>query len=242
MSGGLEGAANIWNINHSFGAIAYSRSSGRFDCSWWCTSYDEANRTALSRCGAGGEIVVNGQNYHLALALGSAGSWGTGKNVNARYARREALRNCGRYGSNARIVLLVQTFHGVKQKEEMPAGPTAPLADQSDPGELLLQRVGWGAISCSPSTRLYSYAINESSAESAGSTAIRNCRQPDAIALTTGFNTHLALARCSGGFGSGRSDNSAEAEQAALRRCAAHGFSPQVLLVLHTLRGVEKTV
>lgn len=226
-----------------YGAIAYSPSTGRIGWDWRRGSWNEAAQNALFQCGVGAEIVISGGGY-MALALGSGGAWGTGRGTDPKKAKQEALANCSRYGTGARIALVLHGLHGAYELDETASAVPTTVASQFNPTEAheaFLQRNGWGALSCSSGSRLYSYAINESSAASAELAAVQNCRQPDAVAVISGFNTHLALARCRGGFGAGQSQDAQEAEQAALRSCLRHGHDPQILLILHTLSGVIKT-
>lgn len=239
----LADYAQAWFMNNSHGAVAYNRSTGRFGYSWRCDGYGQAYQIALSNC-SGGEIVSWGQNVFLALAKGANGSWGTGINVSPKRAKREALRNCSQRGQNARIVLLLQTLQGVRELEQTPAAE--PPIQQGDPHQIFLQRVGYGAFSVSPSSGLYSYATGQSSIETAQAAAVRNCRQAgarasDAVAVVSGFNTCLALARCNGVFGSAQSDDIHQARQGALQSVAGYGPDPEIVLVIHTIGGVKQT-
>jgi Domain of unknown function (DUF4189) len=229
-AGGIEGNFTAWYMNRSFGAIAYSATTGRYDGSWNCGSYADACHAALSRCGHGAQIVAHCQNGYLALALGSAGC-GADYNVNKRHARRNALKKAGRH---ARIVILLHSYRGIE--EQIP--PTDPPVTVKSYQELY----GWGAISYSPKTGLYSFSFRNTSAESAAQAAVDNCNRQsdDAVVLIAGCNTFLALARCEGGFGAGGDYYAAQAEQIALHNCSAHGSRPRIVLLLHTHEGPAK--
>jgi hypothetical protein len=244
MSYTLADYAMAWYQNHNFSAIAYSDASDSLSWSWKCGSFDEANRVALSRFTTGGQILYSGRGGYIAFAMGPTRVWGAASHGSQNKARKQALANCRKHDSAARIVLVLHTIRGVVERYDLPSragsAQTQPVpADPAEGYQRYLQTVGWGAISCSPSTRLYSYAFGNSSAENAELVAVRNCKQPDAKAIVSGFDTFLALARCPGGFGAGRSDTHSEAGQLALRSCATHGQKPELLLIINTVRGDE---
>ena len=85
-----------------------------------------------------------------------------------------------------------------------------------------------------------SYSQNQDGAESAAREAIRNCHQPGAVALLSGYDSYLAVVRCSGHFAGGRSNDPGKAEQLALAESAQFGPDPELLLLLHTRQGIIK--
>ena len=238
------GRAFLYNRARSFGAIAYSPSIRRTGCSWEQTSVAEARRVALHWCSAAdARIVVEGQLTYLALAVALDGRYGWAADSRSRRAERTALRYCE--GPSPRIVVLLDTLRGLITLEDPPQKSKEQFAQEAREAheaayEIFLQRTGWGAIACSRATMRFSYSQNQDGAESAVREAIRNCNQPDAVALISGYDSYLAVVRCSGNFAGGRSNDPDKAEQLALAEGAQFGPSPEPLLLLHTRQGVIK--
>jgi hypothetical protein len=171
----VEGLAANWC---SFGAVAYSQSTGRWGCSWNLTSPDLALQAAIADCGPGAEGLTWGRHIYIALAVASNGAAAADASATPKYAKRHALRKC--QGPNARIILVVQTLWGIKEQTARPPLSTATPTPQSSVGndyKLFVQRTGYGAIAVSPRSGLYSYVAHQSSIEDAELAAVRNCRQ-----------------------------------------------------------------
>lgn len=98
----------------SFGAIAYSPSSGAWGWSSDYGSRGQAERRAIRECrnrGSGCRNAIWFRNACGALAKGNNGGWGANWGNNRNQARSKALRTCRSYGNRGcRIVEAVCSF------------------------------------------------------------------------------------------------------------------------------------
>lgn len=78
----------------SYGAIAYSPSTGSIGTSWNCRNFPQAEALARWNCGVDDAVVVSVRNGYCALALADDGSWGTGYGATRRQAELRVLRSC----------------------------------------------------------------------------------------------------------------------------------------------------
>ncbi len=79
----------------AYGAVAISRSTGRFGSSYNYDTRAQAERRALSECGTRDARVLTWvANKYLALARGPGNSFGSGHASTERGAQREALHRC----------------------------------------------------------------------------------------------------------------------------------------------------
>jgi serine/threonine-protein kinase len=102
-------AANI--LIRSFGAIAYSPSTGRYGWSYQAIDRPTAERIAIDSCGASDAmVVVWGTKAFLALAIADAGAYGWGWDETPSGAQQRALAGC--QGANPRIAVVFDTRRG----------------------------------------------------------------------------------------------------------------------------------
>jgi serine/threonine-protein kinase len=100
----------------SYGAIAYSPTTGRYG--WSCRAPERATaeKIAINSCGtADATIVVWGGDTHLALALGDGQAYGSAWDANRSRAEQKALETCSRYGTNCRVALQIDTRRKLEQ-------------------------------------------------------------------------------------------------------------------------------
>jgi hypothetical protein len=83
----------------SYGAIAYSPSTGKSGTSWNYSCVDEATRAAVGFCGQGDcDWVRWVGDQCAALAVASNGATGDAANSNRGLAEYTALQTCANYG------------------------------------------------------------------------------------------------------------------------------------------------
>ena len=96
---------------NGYGAIAFSRSTGRYGWSHHADDRSAAERLALQHCQASDAMIVAwGQSTFLALALADDGAYGWAWDSARNNAARRAIANCT--GPNPRIVVLYHTRQG----------------------------------------------------------------------------------------------------------------------------------
>jgi hypothetical protein len=96
--------------NHdSFGAIAYSQGSGAVGYSYNYSSNNEAERSALSSCGADCIIVVWFRNVCGALAVGTGNGYGATWGGTQTDAENGAMNTCRSHTNNCGVVRWVCT-------------------------------------------------------------------------------------------------------------------------------------
>jgi Domain of unknown function (DUF4189) len=89
----------------TYGAIAYSKSTGVYGYAWGQDSRADAERVALRNCdGSDASIEVHGKNAWIAFAHGSDGSSGWAwSEHSATDARQRAVALCAKHGAVGRI-------------------------------------------------------------------------------------------------------------------------------------------
>lgn len=104
LFGGLSTQAQA----QSYGAIAYSPSSGAHGYSFGYRNQAGAQQRALRECNARGRgcrVAIWYKNACGAVAVAPNGSWGSGWGNSKQRANSEALRVCGRYSGGCRVRL-----------------------------------------------------------------------------------------------------------------------------------------
>ena len=87
------------NPARSFGAIAYSRSTGAYGYSYKYANRAEAEKRAIQECGKNDcEVAAWFFNNCGALVTGSNGAWGAGYGDNERTAQVAARARCAKEG------------------------------------------------------------------------------------------------------------------------------------------------
>jgi hypothetical protein len=104
------GYAPYVQTNLRWGAIAYSKATGRSGWSWEAHDQQDAEQGALQRCGTSDAQIVQCAvgDIYLALATGPTYAWGATSNADRATAERVALSACQQWDANARIVVV---FH-----------------------------------------------------------------------------------------------------------------------------------
>jgi len=89
----------------SYGAMAYSKSTGGYGYAWGQATRADAERVALRNCdGSDASIEVHGQNAWIAFAHGSDGASGWAwSDSSAADARKRAAAQCAKHGAVGRI-------------------------------------------------------------------------------------------------------------------------------------------
>ncbi len=116
------GSGPTWNdamlaaaIRQSYGALAYSQSTGRYGWSFGTPDQASAESLAVQSCGvADAASIACGFNTYLGLAVADGGYYGYGWDSNPRKARERALASCK--GANPHIAVLLHTRQGVVDK------------------------------------------------------------------------------------------------------------------------------
>jgi serine/threonine-protein kinase len=123
------------------GAIAYSKSTGRYGYAWGKATRADAERVALRDCRASDAFVAcHGTNTWLALASGSGESYGWGwSNESAARARETALTECSKRGAEGRIQVLLHTSSGPIRLARSSSDGNKPRGGQTDPTPVQLE-------------------------------------------------------------------------------------------------------
>jgi hypothetical protein len=88
-----------------YAAIAYSAATGKYGYSYGWSSRASAERDALARCkAADARVLTWTRNSYCALAKGKNGAYAAAWGLTLNQAKAKALRECGKYGSDARVV------------------------------------------------------------------------------------------------------------------------------------------
>jgi serine/threonine-protein kinase len=97
----------LYEDDDCFAAIAYSPKTGKYGYSYDYSSRGSADQAALRRCTEPDARIVSWcKNAYCALAEGDDG-YGTGWGATAAQARANALRECEKNTTNAKIVVCV---------------------------------------------------------------------------------------------------------------------------------------
>jgi hypothetical protein len=99
----------------TFGAIAYSRETGKYGYASECKTREAAEEEAKRKCQAhDARIVTWVRNGFCALAVGAEGAWGggwsAGKEASSTAAKDHALAECKKHSSTARLLICVDSL------------------------------------------------------------------------------------------------------------------------------------
>lgn len=106
----LQGIFSPWTFaDDRFGAIAYSKSSGRYGYGFGKTSRSDAENAALQECGSSDAfIAVWAKNRWIALAAGYGTTYGYGWSGESEAdAQSRSLSACSEHGSGCHVLVSV---------------------------------------------------------------------------------------------------------------------------------------
>jgi hypothetical protein len=98
-----------------FGAIAFSRSTGRWGSSWGFHSTWEAEDRALSGCGIRDcSIIMSASDCWVALAMNrNNGYWGVASGHSQNAAEERAVQECARAQGSPGNITVLTSYHTI---------------------------------------------------------------------------------------------------------------------------------